>query len=139
MLESFLHGLTHCCQEVVEGNTAVLTVSLVLKEHCLGNLLTDTHDGVKGRKRILEDHRDLVTAELVHILLGDLEKILTVVENFTVLVNGVNRGNTHNCLRSNRLTGTGLTNNCKSLSLVKIKGDVSYSLNLSCIGTEGHS
>ena len=39
----------------------------------LAHLLTDLIDRVQGGHRILEDHRDIVTANVLHLLLGHLE------------------------------------------------------------------
>ena len=123
-------------QGFVKGNAALFAVCLILQKHCLGNLLTDSHDGVKGRQRILEDHRDLITAKLVHFLLRDTHQVLSVVQDLAALIDSVDGGDTHNCLGGYGLTGARFTNDGKSFTLVKIEGNVAYCLYLTGIRTE---
>ena len=75
----------------------------------------------------------------MEIILGDLEKILTVVNNLSALNNRVTGENAENCLRGYGLTGAGLTNYSESLSLMKIKVNASNRLNLTVGGSEGYS
>ena len=44
----------------------------------LGDLTADGEDRVQARHRLLEDHGDLVAADLVHFVHGQLGQILTV-------------------------------------------------------------
>ena len=66
-------------QHVVKVLAGFATVGLVLQQHGLGDLLANFNDGVQRGQRILEDHRDLIAAQLVHYVLGNAQQILAVV------------------------------------------------------------
>ena len=118
---------------------AFLLTSLTLEDHSLGKLSTDLNDRVKGGHRILEDHSDLVAADLVEIVLIDLKQILTVVNDLAVLNDGVTCENTEDRLTCNRLTRTRLTNDSKCLTLLKVKVNTANRLNLTRVGVERYS
>ena len=85
-------------EHLVEFDSTHFSAKLVLKKHCLGDLSTNLNDGVKRGKRILEYHRNSVTADGTHILLGYLEKVHTVVEYLTALNDRVSCENTKDSL-----------------------------------------
>ncbi len=66
-------------QHVVKVLAGFATVGLVLQQHGLGDLLANFNDGVQRGQRILEDHGDLIAAQLVHYVLGNAQQILAVV------------------------------------------------------------
>ena len=122
---------------LIKGNTTFLAVCLVLQKHSFRDLSADSHDGVQRGQGILEDHCDLVAAELVHLFFGDTGQVLAIIEDLATLVNGVTCGNAHDGLRGNRLTGAGFATDGKGLALVEVKGNVAHCLNLTGICTEG--
>ena len=124
-------------QQTVELVLGFLAAGLVLQQHRLGDLLADLNDGVQAGQGVLEDHGDRVTTDLAHILLGDLQKILAVIDDFTGFRNGVAGLDTQNSLGGNRLTGTGLTNDGQGLAPLQVEGDVTDSLQGTAGGTEG--
>ena len=69
------HIFLEKCEIAVKCGAASLLACLALEEHCLGKLITDSHNGVKAGKGILEDHCDFIAADLIEFVLGDLEKI----------------------------------------------------------------
>ena len=135
--DRFDHALVEGGHETVEGLTALLLASLALQEHCLGKLTTDLNDGVQRGHGILEDHGDLIAADLVELVLGDLQKILTVVDDLAVLHDGVTGQNTQNCFGSDRLTRTGFAYDSQGLALGQVEADTADSLYLTIGGTEG--
>ena len=66
-----------------------------------------------------------------------MKKILSVINDFAVLDNGVTCQNTKNCLGGNGLTGTGLANDGESLAPFQIKGDITDGFQRTIGGTEG--
>ena len=134
--KSGLYRLKQRSKHFVEGFAAFLAVRLVFKEHRLCDLLTDAHDGVERRQRILEDHCDLVSAQLVHLLFGNAQKVTSVVKNFSALINRVHRRDPHDRFRCNGLTRARLSDDRQRFSLVQIERDITYSLYLTCIRAE---
>ena len=130
------HSHVQLVQIVLEVALGLLLTCLALQDHCLGQLLTDLDNGVQGGHGVLEDHGDLIAADLVEGLLVDLQQILTIIDDLTGLGDGVGSLNTQNGLGGNRLTGTGLTNDGKGLALSQIEADVADSLNLAVAGAE---
>ena len=49
----------------------------------LEDLVADGHDRVQRRHGILKDHRDLTAAHLTHFLFGQLQKIVSFVDDLT--------------------------------------------------------
>ena len=137
------NSLRHCLLKKtkcgIESVTASLLSCLALKEHSLSKLITNLHNGVKRGHGILEDHSDFITTDLVEVLLADLEKILTVVNDLTGLDDSVTCKNTKNGLGGYGLTGAGLTNDSESFTLVKVKIDISNGLNLAVYRFERYS
>ena len=134
--KSGLYRLKQRSKHFVEGFAAFLAVRLVFKEHRLGDLLTDAHDGVERRQRVLEDHCDLVSAQLVHLLFGNAQQVASVVKDLSALINRVHRRDTHDRFRCNGLTRAGLTDDRQRFSLVQIERYITHSLYLTCIGAE---
>ena len=120
------HVLFQLLEHVVKALFAVRPALLVVEDHRLGQLFADAHDGVQGGKRVLEDHGQLVPAQGVEILLGDLQKIPAVVDDFAVLHHGVARQNAHDRAGGDGLAGAGFAGDGQGLALVQVKGDVTH-------------
>ena len=124
----------HHSVKLIPGITAAC---FVLQQHSLRNLLANLNDRVQTGKGILEDHSDLIAANLVELLFGDLQQITTIINDLTGFGDGVGCLNAQDCLRGNRFTRAGLTDNCQSLALFKIEIDSANCLNLTITGAEG--
>ncbi len=62
--------------EGVDGDRLGLgLVGLVVEADRLGQLVADREHGVEARHRLLEDHRDLPAADVVHLLLAQREQV----------------------------------------------------------------
>ena len=102
-------------------------------------MLADTHDGVQGRQRVLEDHRDFVAAQTIEVVFANLQQILTVIEDFAALDDGIACEDAQNRLAGDRLAGTGFTDDRQRFALVQVKADVTDSLHLAARGAEGYA
>ena len=56
-----------------------------------GKLIADTDDGVQGGHGVLEDHGDFVAPDLVEVLLGNFQQVLTVIDDLAGLHDGGTR------------------------------------------------
>jgi len=108
-------------------------------EHCFGDLLADFHDGVKRRKRILEDHADLMAANPMEFLLGNLGQIFAFVHDRTRIDMGVTCQNAHDGFGGYRLTRTRFTDDAKRLTFIQIEGNATNGANHTVIGEKGNS
>ena len=124
------HDLFEQTHLFVEVLAVVALARFALEHHGLGQLFADAHDGVQAGQRILENHGDFVAANLIEVILADLEQILAVVENFAVLDDRVAGQNAQDSLRGDGLTRAGLAHDGERLALVKVKADVPHRLHL---------
>ena len=109
-----LHGLIH----------GLLFIHILVQGDDFGDLITDSHQGVQRGHGILEDHRDLLAADLTHILFGGFQQILAVQDDLTAqnLCGGIGQ-NAQYGLCNGGLAGTGLTNQAQALTTLYLKGD----------------
>ena len=131
------HIAAQQAQSPVEVTASLTAAGLVLQQHSLGDLLTDAHNGVQRGQRILEDHSDFIATDLVHFLFGDLQQILTVINDLAAFDDGVAGQDAHNGTAGNGLTGAGLANDGQGLAALQVEGDIADSLHLAVVGTEG--
>ena len=129
----FEHG-----EKGVEVLLRLSAACLIFKEHSLGDLFSYFNDGVKGGKRILENHRDFIAADLAHLVLGNSQKVFAVIEDFAALDDGVSGEDSEDCLTRYGFTGAGFADDCEGFSAFKVKGDVADSLQRAVRGTEGY-
>ena len=130
------HILVQGLQVAVEEQLALLLTCLALQDHGLGQLLADLDDGVQAGHGILEDHGDLITADLVERLLIDLQQILTVIDDLAGLIDGITGLDAKDGLGGDGLTGAGLTDDGQSLALGQLEIDAADRLDLTVAGTE---
>ena len=105
----------------------------------LAHLLADLIDRVQGGHRILEDHRDVVTANVLHLFLGHLEDRTTAIANVAALdLSRRHRDKTHDGHGGHGLTGAGLTDDAQGLAAIERVGDTVDSANNAILGVEIH-
>ena len=61
----------------------IVTDAGIVRRDRLGDLVTDREHGIERRHRILEDHRNLPTADLLQLLLRHGQEIATLVERLS--------------------------------------------------------
>ena len=119
-----IHVLLQCFESGVVFLLRDSAVGRALEEHRLGDLLADLHDRVQRGQRVLEDHGDLVAADVVEVLFGDLQKVLAVIQDLAAFDDGVACEDAEDRLCRNGLAGTGLTDDRKCLTALQIEGDI---------------
>ena len=67
------HDLQHLLGALLGGGVALV---VAVQPHHLGDLVADALHRVQGRHRVLKDHRDVVAADLAHLVLRQLQHIL---------------------------------------------------------------
>src|SRR5712691_3801980 len=63
------------------GSACLFARKLAMESEGLGNLFTNSEDGIERSHRILEDHRDVVPADLPHLLIGQSQQVLAIEDN----------------------------------------------------------
>ena len=82
----------------------------------LGDLTADGKDRVQARHRLLEDHGDLVAADLVHFVHGQLGQILTVEEDLAGVDIAVAVEQTEDAHGRDALAGAGFADDAEDLT-----------------------
>ena len=132
------HGVVQSLQVSVEQTAALPLTGLALQQHGFGELLADFHNGVQAGHGVLEDHSNLVAANLVESLLIDFQQILAIIDNLAGFRNGVARLDTQDSPGGHGLTGAGLTHDGQGLALGQVKIDVADCVYHTVGGTEGN-
>ena len=105
----------------------------------LAHLLADLIDRVQGGHRILEDHRDIVAANMLHFFLGHLEDRTTAVANVAALnLSRRHRDEAHDGHGGHGLTRAGLTDDTQGLTAIERVGHAIDSANDAILGVEIH-
>ena len=91
---------------------------IALDNHDFGHLLADFHDGVQGRKRILEDHSDFGSADAVEFIFGNLGQIFPLVEDRARIDAGRFRQNAHDGFVGDGFSGARFANDAESFFFV---------------------
>ncbi len=68
-------GMPTRCSISMARSAAALLIELHVGADALGELVLDGEDGVQARHRLLEDHRDVVAADVAHLALGEREQV----------------------------------------------------------------
>src|SRR5271165_3310278 len=85
-----------------------------MKPERLRDLLADGKDRIQRGHRVLEDHRDRLTADLAHLRLALLEEILTAKDHLTAVdMAWRDRHESHNRERVYRLAGAGFADDAE--------------------------
>ena len=95
---------------------SLLLVHPLVDHEGLAELLVHTENGVQGGHRFLEDDGDLVAADVVHLLDGELGKILSVQEDLAAVDVSVAVQQLQDTHGRNGLAGAGLTDDADGLA-----------------------
>ena len=115
-------------------------VQLLVELDGLDNLLADLRGRVHAGHRILEDHGDLVAADLLHFLVGSLHDVVASQIDLAALnARRRHRVELHDGLSGNGLAAAGLANDSQNLALVHVQRHAADGLNLACIGVKRHA
>src|SRR6185312_14277389 len=86
-----------------------------------GDLLADGVDRIQRRHWILKDHRDVVAANLAHLSVRQLQKILAVEGDLSANNLPRRRNQSHDGKRGYRLTATRFANEPEQFTRVEIE------------------
>ena len=108
---------------------------LVNHEH-LGDLLLDGEHRVQGGHGLLEDHGDLVAADLVHLLHGDLGQVPAVEQDLAAVDIAVAVQQAEDRHGGDALTGAGLAHDAEGFPFLDAVGGVVHGLDDAAAGGE---
>lgn len=85
-----------------------------------------------------ENHGDFIAADFVELLLADFHEVLSVVDDFPALLDGIGRENAHDGAVGDRFSRAALADDGQRFALVQVKADVSHRLHLTRVRAEGN-
>ena len=113
----------------------VLAPVRVVREHRLGDLVTDGQDRVQRRHRVLEDHRHVAAADLAKPLLPQLQQVLTLEDRLALGDPGA-RAQPEDGQHRDALAGARLADDAEHLARLEVVGDVRDCLDDAVLGLE---
>ena len=103
------------------------------------NLRLDCQHRVKTCERILEDHGNLVAADLVELLFRNRQQVPALIQCLSVEHRAVSGKKTHHGETGNTLPASRFSNNTENFSLIDVKTDIVSDDPVSEIALEPHS
>ena len=123
--------------ELLGDEVVVAVLQLVgVDHHRLDELFADLDDGVERRKRVLEDHADLVAADAVEFVLRNAEEVLAFVDDLAAFDDGVFGQDAHDGLRGDGFARAGLADDAERLAAIKVEADAADRLDEAVVGAE---
>ena len=96
----------------------LLVADVLVEPDRLGDLLADREDRVERGHRLLEDHRDVVAADLRHLVLVERREVLTVEDDVRAGLDATGRvDELHDRERGHGLAAPGLTDDAERAAL----------------------
>ena len=89
----------------------------------LGDLATDRHRRVERGHRVLEDHADVVAADLADLLLADRHEVAAVQSDLAAGDEPAPRQQAHDRHRGHRLAAAGLADDAHGLSRLDVEAE----------------
>ena len=123
-------------QQLDRFRGSLLFVHALMDHERLGDLTADGEDRVQARHRLLEDHGDLVAADLVHFVHGQLGQILTVEEDLAGVNIAVAVEQTENAHGRDALAGAGFADDAEHLARIQRIADAVDRLDRAAFGRE---
>src|SRR5262245_41324946 len=122
-----LHGLVH----------GVAASEALVEPDGLGDLLTDREDRIERRHRLLEDHRDLLAADLPHLRRRQVQEVPAVVEDLTLDDAAGRLGDQpHDAERRHALAAARLAHHAERLAGLDVEVDAVDRANHALVGEE---
>ena len=112
----------------------LLLVHALMDHERLGDLTADGKDRVQARHRLLEDHGDLIAADLVHFVHRQLAEFLAIEQDLAGIDVTVSVQQTENAHGRDALAGAGFTDNAKDLACVQRIADAVDGLDRAALG-----
>ena len=120
LCERDLHELQHLDRALLR----FLLRHILVQKQGLDELLSDGEHRIQGGHRLLENHRDLLAADLTHLVLGHLYDILSLKEDLAALDLTRLLDQSHDGERGHTLSTAGLTYDTQRFSLLHIEGNI---------------
>ena len=120
LCERDLHELQHLDRALLR----FLLRHILVQKQCLDELLSDGEHRIQRGHRLLENHRDLLAADLTHLILGHLYDIFSIEEDLATLDLTRLLDQSHDGKRGHTLSTAGLTYDTQCLSLLHIEGNI---------------
>jgi hypothetical protein len=115
---------SHLLEELDRALAGVLLGGVEVAPQRLRDLRPDLERRVERRHRVLEDHRDLAAADVLHLPVVELRQVLAVEEDRPAYdLRGRFRNETHDRERRDGLAATGLTDDPERLALLHVEAD----------------
>ncbi len=121
---------------LIEVSFAGSLAGFAFEQHGLCQLLADAHDRVQAGQRVLEDHGNLVPAQLVEVFFLNFQQVLAVIQHFAAFDDGVTRQDAKDALAGDGFAGAGFTDDGQGLPLVQVEGYVTHRLQFAADGAE---
>ena len=108
-----------------------------MQAHGLGYLVADGEDGIKAGDWLLKDHRDAVPPDLLHLLLGKLQKV-PPVEHYLAALNFTGRigYQAHDAQCRNGFSAARFAHKAKRAAPVQRKAQAVYGGKFTLFGSE---
>ena len=111
------------CQHFDRARFGSLLVEPLMHPQRLADLAADGQHRIEARHRLLEDHRNVVTADGAHLGLGELQQILALeADGARDLARGLG-DQPHQRHGGDRLAAAGFTDDGQRLAFVDVEGD----------------
>jgi hypothetical protein len=133
------HPAGELVREVVDARLRVRDADLLQKLDCppfrrplvdrlmrpdrLDDLIADPVDRVQRRHRILEDHPDLVAAEILHLRVRHLQQVATLVDHLSFEPSVDAPGEPHQRHRRDALARAGFADDPEHVAAIELEGD----------------
>ena len=116
---------------------AASLVELEVQLQGLGHLLADGEHRVQRGHRLLEDHRDAVTANLADLVFVELEEVLALEEHLTGNdAAGRDRDQLEEGEGADALAAAALAHECEGFAFLDVVGDAVHGLDQAFFGIE---
>ncbi len=110
-----------------------------MQAQALADLFTDLVDRVERSHRVLEDHGDIVAADVAHLVLGHVEERLAAIENAAAMDLARRHGDeAHDGHSRHGLTRTGLADDTERLAAIERVAHAVDRVHHAVLGMEVH-
>ena len=107
-----------------------------MRENCLGDLVAYAMHRVEAREGILEDHRDVLAAEVAHLVRRQREHIAPAEHSIAADLRARAIEQAHDRQAGDGLSGSGLADDPERLATMERVGQIRHRLHVSLMSRE---